>query len=205
MDPSGRGPYSPSDTLSLSVAAKINSDCSYWRGTPHPPPALPTGRKMIICWWNRLLTCCRIASPPQGIYRYSLWCINIYLKCDSLGLNVRLSGWLAGRGPALGQRRTISTSDPLPSTMTPLSPTSSVSVFFRGDGKLLWFHPAVNSETFFPNYILWPLSLENHCRHHTFRGKKACKLVFVEPVGSWQINIDVFCCIKKNDFAFQPH
>lgn len=35
--------------------------------------------EMITCWWNQLLTCCGIASPPQRIYWYSLWCINIYL------------------------------------------------------------------------------------------------------------------------------
>lgn len=51
------GPYSPSDTLSPSDSAKINSDCSYWRGInpPTPKPFQP-GEKWLsageIGYWH---------------------------------------------------------------------------------------------------------------------------------------------------------
>lgn len=116
---------------------------------------------MIICRWNRLLTYRRIASPPQGIYRYSLWCINIYLICvwkgHSLAGFKRLSGWPQ---PAVWPTEGHQCLEPPP--LYRCRPHVGISLFFRGAGKLRQFHAAVNSETFFRNYILWPLGLENH-------------------------------------------
>lgn len=74
---------------------------------------------------------------------------------------VLTSGWLAAaRRLAHGGPSMPRTSSSQPRLHC--RPYLSVSLFFRGAGKLLWFHRAVNSKTFFHNYILWPLRLENH-------------------------------------------
>lgn len=117
---------------------------------------------------------------------------------------LRLSVCLASCSPVLGPRRVINGQTSSSQPRLRCRPHLDISLFFRGAGKLLRFHPAVNSETFFRNYILWPLGLENHNGFTAaillLKKKMHVKSVFVE--GSWWINIDAFCCIKKKRLFF---